>query len=359
MNRLFVLLLVLYAGELYSQPSTNPQKAREITLEAIEKTDAGEYEAALELLEEAEKLDPGKSLYPYEKAYVYYVQKEYDKAIRILEKLTKYKDTSDLVFQLLGNSYDLNGQSKKALSTYEKGLKHFPNSGKLYLELGILSLAKEAYHEAIDYWEQGVEVEPSFPSNYYWLSKIFSYTDERIWSVLYGEVFMNLERNTQRTEEMSEILMKIYREAIYVNSDTSVSADFTRVFAVPDGQEFEPPFAMAYSTAIMVSLPVKQLAQEEKLSIASLLNIRKNFLDLWYTQGYNKNYPNLLFDYQKTMKENLFLEAYTYWIFMRGDQEEFSAWYQENESLLDEFIKWFTDNPLKVDKKNYFSRTRN
>jgi len=67
------------------------QTIQEIALEkgrkAIELTDKGEYDKSLELLEQAQALDPENYNYPYEIAYNYYVQKKYKKAIKVISKL--------------------------------------------------------------------------------------------------------------------------------------------------------------------------------------------------------------------------------------------------------------------------------
>src|SRR5690349_18117026 len=66
------------------------------------------YDDAIRLLQEAEKLDPERIEYPYEIAYAYYAQQQYDKAVSQLMPLKTRPDAHARVFQLLGNSYDMN-----------------------------------------------------------------------------------------------------------------------------------------------------------------------------------------------------------------------------------------------------------
>ncbi len=55
---------------------SNVDKAQEKAGEAIKEEDAGgNMKDVVKLLEEAQKLDPGNSKYPYELGYAYYLQK--------------------------------------------------------------------------------------------------------------------------------------------------------------------------------------------------------------------------------------------------------------------------------------------
>lgn len=64
----------------------------------------------------------------------------------------------------------------------------------------------EDYDRAVSYYEKGVYVEPAYSSNYYRLAQLFLSSKDKFWGLIYGEIFMNLERNSQRTEEMSKWL---------------------------------------------------------------------------------------------------------------------------------------------------------
>ena len=351
---LIVCVMAFLSSSLFGQ--TKEEKAFEYGKEAIQLMDKGEFEKSIELLEKAQKLDPKRIDYPYEIAYAHYLQKDYQKSSKILKKLLSHENVTELHFQLLGNCYDNMKEPDKAIETYQKGLEKFPNSGRLYLEQGIVEYFRENYNEAITYWEKGVEVQPTFPSNYYWLGKIFSFTDERIWSVLYGEMFMNLERNSKRTVEMSQILFETYKKSINIESDSSGSVSFTKSMTMNVSKGFSIPFQMAYEMNMTFGLIANILGKDKEASLASLNGLRQSFVSTWFSQKKDKDYPNVLFDYQEKLKKKGYLEAYNYWLLMKGNEEEFTQWYAENEEKFNEFAEWFTENPLEVNKKAYFSR---
>src|SRR4030095_3920321 len=212
LRSILLILFFLIPSFLLAQP--DKEKAKEKVREAIKLMDGGKVDESLTLLEEAFKLDPHDITIPYEAAYAHTLKKDYKKSIEILERLKSHKDATDIFYQLLGNAYDYDKQEEKALSTYQDGLKRFPKSGRLYLEQGIVYLNKEDYNKALSMYEKGIEVAPHFPSNYYWASKIFCNSDNEVWGLIYGEIFMNLERNSRRTAEISKLLYDTYKQGI-------------------------------------------------------------------------------------------------------------------------------------------------
>lgn len=354
------IIILTYSLASYGQ--NEQEEALKLGYKAVEMIDNGKQLEAIDLLKQAKKLDPENIDYTYEIAYAYYTLKEYKKAIKILKKITQHKDATDLYYQLMGNAYDYLEKPDEALEVYKEGLDKFPNSGKLYLEQGIVEFYRENYSEAVNYWEKGVVAEPNFSSNYFWLGKVFSQTDERIWAVLYGEIFMNIERNSKRTVEMSNILFNTYNNSIYTESNTSGGVSFSKDAMQIDASSFDPskglkfPFPMIYELTMLMGLDIESLNEEENISLKSINDLRHSFINNWFEQEKEKEYPNLLFNFHKDLKDKGFLEPYTYWLLMKGKEDEFSTWANNNEEIFDQFVEWFTNNPLEINKDNFFSR---
>ncbi len=137
------------------------------TKEAIKLEDADKTDEAIALLEEAVKLAPDNYNCMYELAYGYSIKPDYPKAIEVCEKLLDFKDVTGQAYQLLGNCYDLMGNTAKAISTYDAGLKKFANAGYLYLEKGVVLMKLKEYNKALAVFENGIKVAPKHASNYY------------------------------------------------------------------------------------------------------------------------------------------------------------------------------------------------
>ena len=350
----FGLLLFIIIGQfVYGQ--TDKEKALDKAQEAINLMDNGKVDKSIKLLEEAQKLDPDRFDYPYELAYAHYLKEDYKGVIKILEKNIDHKNVSERLFQLLGNSYDVLGKTDKAFEAYDAGLKKFPNSGMIYLEKGNVYWGKKEYGNALPFYEKGIEVDPRFSSNYYRATLIYCGSTEEVWGMIYGEIFMNLERNSKRTSEISKLLFDTYNSEIKFTSDTSFSVSFSKNASInindlKDPGKIKLPFGVGvYEPTLMMSM-----LNEKSIDINSLDRIRKNFIENYFKNGYDKKYPNVLFDYQNKVLQAGHLEAYNHWILMKGDEDTFGIWHSSNTEKWDNFVKWFTDNGLEIDNSNRF-----
>lgn len=346
-----LLLLLLTVGQIaYGQ--SNKEKALSKGQEAIKLMDNGKIDESIKLLEEAQKLDPDRFDYPYELAYAHYLKEDYKGVIKILEKNIDHKDVSEHLFQLLGNSYDVLGKSDKAFEIYDAGLKKFPNSGMIYLEKGNVYWIKKEYGKALPFYEKGIEVDPKFPSNYYRVTRIYCASTEEVLGMIYGEIFMNLERNSKRTAEISKLLYDTYKSEIKINNDSS-SIDFCEVIMnaedIIDKEKIKFPFCMVFGHALIMAI-----IGVENIDINSLDKIRTRFVENYFKLGHNKTHPNVLIDYQEKLNKAGHSEAYNHWILMKGDEDGFDKWRAANKDKWDSFVKWFSDNKIQIDDNHKF-----
>ncbi len=350
-NLLALTIIILSVDHVSGQ--SDKEKAFTKGQEAIDLMDKGKIDESIKLLEESAKLDPDNLDYPYEIAYAHYMAKNYQKSIDILADLMERKGANDRVFQLLGNSYDNIGLKEKAIETYEAGLIKFQNSGKLHLELGGMYLQVKNYDKAIYYYEKGIEVEPAYPSNYYRVAKLFLDSDEEVWGMIYGELFMNLERNSPRNTEISKLLYDTYKREINFTSDTSFTVSFSKnAVVMMNSKKIELPFGVGIYEPTLIM----EMLNEKSIDINSLDRIRTGFVKNYFMNKGDKKYPNILFDYQnKIFKEGHF-EAYNHWVLMHGDEEAFGHWKESNQEKWEKFVEWFNPNGLKIDDKNKFYR---
>ena len=346
------LLLLITTGQVLYGQTSNEEKALAKGREAIQLMDNGEIDESIKLLREAQKLDPVRIDYPYELAFAHYLKEDYKETIKILKKIVGRKDAIERIFQLLGNSYDMVGKSKKAFKIYDAGLKKFPKSGMMYLEKGNVHWNKKEYDKALPCYEKGIEVDPKFSSNYYRATKIYCNSTEEVWGMIYGEIFINIERNTNRTAEISKLLYDTYKSEIKFINNTSRSVSFAsfNVNNLTDQSKMKLPFGVGvYEPTLMFSI-----VGVNTINIETLNSIRSAFIDNYFKNGHDKTYPNVLFNYQKQVKDAGHIEAYNHWILMKGDEDEFEKWYSENEEKWNKFVQWFTDNGLKIDEQNKF-----
>ena len=305
--------------------------------------DEGQIDASIALLREGEQLDPKNYLFPYEIAYAHFLKQEYKKAIKILNKIKKYKPTSSQVFQMSGNCYSYLGEPDKAIKEYNSGLKHFPNAGNLYLERGNIYLHQEIYDEVVKDYRKGIEVDPEFSSNYFRLAKLFLDSNDKLSGIIYGEIFMNLERSSARTQEMSELLFITYQSSVIFREE-ELEIDFCDIMLDEsdflENDEIKMPFCASFGNNFILAV-----IDEEQIDLTSLARIRKKFLQNHFKKDYLE-YPNVLFEYQKVLLDNNLFDAYNHYLFQVGAHDEYEVWLEANEEEYERFTKRFTKREL-------------
>jgi tetratricopeptide (TPR) repeat protein len=352
---LWLVLIMISVQNIYSQ--TNVELATEKKSKAIELMDSGSPDESIVLLEEAKKLDPDTYIYDYEIGYAYTLKEDYLRALEVYKKVIKYKDATDQCYQMLGNVYDYNGDPENAIKAYDKGLKKFPNSGRLYLEKGTVYLIQKKYNEALSFYEQGIKIDPAFPSNYYRAAKLLCDSDEEVWGMIYGEIFINLEPGTKRTEEISKLLYDTYKSQIEFTSDTSFTVSFSKYATINlGGKDDYEKIRLPYGVGVYEPVLMLSIIGEDKIDLSSLDRIREKFVSNYFEKKCNIEYPNILFDYHKTILETGYFSAYNYWLLSSGNPEAFKLWKAGNEDLWNSFAYWFDNYKLSPGPEKRFSR---
>lgn len=357
---LSLIYLVIFSCDTHAQ--SLQELAREKGKLAVELTDKGEYLKSIELLEQAQELDPENYIYPYEIAYTYYVQKNYKKAIKVISKLITYRGINEDVFVLWGNSYDNLNKQKKAMEIYVQGLVKFPYSGKLYTEIGIAQLRSKKIQAALESFEKGIELNPTAPSNYYWASRVFAGSVNSGWSLIYGEIFMNLEAGSKRTTEMSEMMNEIVAKRIKILNDSMVDVDlFDKEEALnemmknysSDTSNRSLSFPLIYEIMVMDAF-----RKETTINEKSFMRMRTKMVNMYFKNQYDKKYPNALINYQKKIIDAGFWEEYNTFIILQSNKEKFELWLEQNKTRWDEFVDWFNVNRLNLNLGNRFYRNQ-
>lgn len=348
MNHLTTLALLLFLSHtLSSQTEAAKERARALGTEAIELMDNVEFEPSRAKLLEAKALDPSSYVYDYEIGYSYYLQEDYKPAIKALKKTAKRPDAGKEVFQLIGNAYDYLENKKKANKAYQEGIERFPNSAVFHVELGIMEQLAGNWDEAGNYWEAGIRVDPNYPSNYYHLSRLFARTDKHLWTALYGETFMNLERGSARTAEISELLLTVYQTAIELGEDTA-SVHFIKdhQWSLSAIQESQFPSSLLFG--INMTLATVSIKGEKEINVQTFPTLRAAFLEAWDGQELETK-PNYLFDWLREIKDAGHFEAYNAWLVSEGDKVGFEFWMSSYPESWTGFVDWFNENQLEIE----------
>lgn len=259
---------------------------------------SGDFDNAVIVLTRALQQDKNSLELQKDLVMSYYLKRDYAKALEGVKALVDRDDADVVVYQLAGNVYKALEEPKECEKVYKKGLKKFPKSGPLYSEYGELLWATKDY-SAINQWEKGIQLDPSYSGNYYNAALYYFYTKDKVWSLIYGEIFINMESLSQRGIAMKQQLLKGYKE---------------KLFAEADLMKGEEKNKSEFARAFLQTMSKQSSVANKGITTETLTMIRSRFILDWYQSNAGK-FPLRLFDYQQQLlKEGLF-DAYNQWLF--------------------------------------------
>jgi tetratricopeptide (TPR) repeat protein len=314
MKKFFFLLFSAFAFvNSFAQEATSQETARNFMR-------SGDWDNAIlvlnrALLADAKNLDLQKDL-----AMAYYYKRDYARALETVKPLLDRDDADVAVYQIGGNVYKALEEVKEADKLYKKGLKKFPNSGPLYSEYGELLWAKKDF-DAIKQWEKGIEAAPSFAGNYYNAALYYYYTKDKVWTLIYGEIFVNMEYLTERATEMKKLLLQAYKEKLYNKIDNDKD------------QAKSSPFA----NAVLETFYKQASLVNKGINTETLNMVRTRFILDWYKNHASK-FPFKLFEYQQQLIREGMFEAYNQWLF--GTVENLPAFDQWTKTNAEAYTKF-------------------
>lgn len=291
---------------------------------------SGDFDNAILVLQKAAQQKPDDLEIQKELTYTHFRAGNFKDAAPLALALSAREDADVQAYQIAGNVFKGVGDPKECDKLYKKALKKYPNSGVLYFEYGEIMLTQQQRNEAIKLWEQGIEVDPSYPGNYYHAGKFYYYTGTNpALTLLYGEIFVNMESYTVRTAEIKNMLLDAYKK-FYL-------------------QKPEPAQGKKKGTAGFQQSVADLLAQQAELASMgvtpeSLTMIRTQFILSWFESKSSK-YPYKLFDHlQYLLREGLF-EAYNQWLF-------------GPVANMQKYQQWANANAKKQSDFNYYQKNR-
>ena len=354
MKRIFIIIVFLGAiVEIYSQNDNLDV----LVDSAIVRMDDGHFEESKSLLEYVISKDPNHYAANYELAYLYTLMKQYDKSLAILKNIESSKEVKDIYYQLLGTVYDYKGMEDVAIEKYKEGLKKFPNSGRLYVELGMMYHKSNEIMTALETYEKGILVDPMFPSNYFYAGLVLLGSSDPVWGLMYGEIFMNLEPYTERAKTMSKYLFDTIKSNVSL-TDTAFVANFTSQNSLifnENTKSLEMPFPFLYQTCFNAG---GKQALEEGLDTLELYTLGK-IHEYQIEHGkafYNTNSNNPLFIHLLKIQQAGYMEDYCMLLYKGGSPADYTGWMIMNKDHYLEFIKWQKENRLQLSPDNCFSR---
>lgn len=298
---------------------------------------SGDWTNAVLVLNKALAKAPNNLSIQKDLALTYYYQRDFAKAKETIKPLIDREDADVQVFQVAGNIFKAIQESKDCEKMYKKALKKFPESGALYAEYGELLWLMSEQAASIVQWEAGIKADPAYAGNYYFASRYYFFTTDKVWALVYGEIFINMESYSSRTAEIKNLLLDSYKK--FFSDDPKLKPSKTK-------NEFSEAF-----TTVMKQ---NSVVVNSGITTESLTMLRTRFILDWNKQ-YAAKFPFKLFDHQTQLLQEGMFEAYNHWIFeAAGDLAKYESWTKLNADQYNDFTKFQKSKLFKVPAGQYY-----
>jgi tetratricopeptide (TPR) repeat protein len=335
--RYYFLFFVLSLGM-----SVKAQSTKEMLETGNSFMQSGDFTNAIAVLNKAYLQDGSNVEVVKSLSFCYYLNKDYAKALSIIEPMIDGNSGDDACYQIAGNIYTGLAQNKDAEKLYKKAIKKFPDSGPLYSDYGIFlgSLARE--NESIKIWERGIQADPSYPGNYYYACKYY-YPIDMTWALLYGEIFVDMESLTRRTPEIKAMLMDGYKKLF---SDDANLRPLT-------GKKNEG--VNEFENAVRAAWRANAGTVTGNVNEESLTMMRSRFILDWFNGPNGAKFPNHLFEYQRQLMQQGMFTAYNQWIFgFAQDEKTYNEWVKDHSDEFNTFNNFQRGRVFKIPKGQYY-----
>ena len=279
---------------------------------------SGDFDNAIIVLTRALQQDSRNLELQKDLVMSYYLKRDYVKALEGVKALIARDDADEVTYQIAGNVYKALEEAKDCEKMYKQALKKFPKSGPLRSEYGELLWSSQDY-SAIDQWEEGIKSDPGYSGNYYNAALYYFFTKDKVWSLIYAEIFINMESLGERGAALKQMLFQGYKEKLFADADL-----------MKDQEKNKSEFAKAF----LQSISKKSSLANKGINTEVLTMIRTRFILDWYENNAAR-YPFRLFDYQRQLLQEGLFDAYNQWLF--GASENLAVYDNWTKTHADEY----------------------
>ena len=324
----FVTILISYVGVCQDSPGK--------TAKAYIRQ--GDYNNAILVLNRALLVDPENIEYKKDLAFAYYLHRDFTKARDAIKPVVESGGADIQSYQILGMVLRATDETRDAERMYKAGLRKFPESGVLFNDYGELLWAKGDFGEAGKFWLRGIQRDRNYSGNYYNAARYYFLSQDKVWGLIYGEIFLNLESYSQRVPEIKGMLVEGYKKLF---SETDLAKN----------QDTKNEFVRAY---IDIS---KQHSYVINAGITpdALSALRTRFVLSWYDK--KADMPFRLFDYHRQLARMGMFDAYNQWIFgAASNLPAFQQWTATHSEEYTKFVNFQRSRVFKVPEEQQYNR---
>lgn len=335
MKKIFLFIVAFCAAQI-----VHAQTVESIRKQATTAAQQQDFRGAIQILEDGLQQFPDNIDLLKDEAYIAYISRDYDKAVKLSKTITDRDDADVQSYQILGLTYKAIADYKSADKMYRSALKKFSNSGVLYSEYGDMYTQYGNKRDAATQWEKGISVDPNYSGNYYYASKFYADNNNIFWSSIYGEIFVNIETLTKRTTEIKSILLSNYKTLLGNKTGLEKLKE--------SGNDFEK--------AVATSMLGAMETENGDITPEMITAFRARFLLNW-SNSYANNYPYKLFDYHLQLMRDGMFDAYNQWLFGQTiNKAKYDNWVFTHDEEMQSFTQFQRNMLFKMPAEQYYGR---
>ncbi|MBK9568548.1 MAG: hypothetical protein IPO53_00545 [Chitinophagaceae bacterium] len=173
-------------------------------------------------------------------------------------------------------------------------------------------------------------MDPAYSGNYYNAALFYFYAKDKVWGLLYGEIFVNMESLGERGASMKQLLLQGYKEKLFADAD------------LMKGEEKNKS---AFAKSFLEGMSRQSSLANKGITTEILTMIRTRFILDWYTNNATK-FPFRLFDFQRQLLTEGMFDAYNQWLF--GPSENLAAYENWTKTHPEEYNGFSTFQKSRV-----------
>ncbi|HEY8560774.1 MAG TPA: tetratricopeptide repeat protein [Pyrinomonadaceae bacterium] len=336
------------AAQKISKPTLTASEAtaaqKSVIQEGIALHDSKKYGEAAKKYREVLQENPDCTFAMYELALTYYANLDYQNALEVAFKGTKYKSKElSLFYGIIANVWDDKGQSDEAIKLYQDGIKMLRDEkdsdehlSSLYFNLGVTYTRLKKYSEAREALKKAVEYNFGYASPSYVLAEIFSGTKYKVPGLLAAARLISLETNTPRAARSVKIFLDALNSAQKDEKTGNINI-FMDINAPKDEGDFAM-YDLLLGTLTAVKTDEDKNKTDEEIfagavdTLIAMLSEDKKISKTFVGKTY--------IPFMAEMKKQGFSKIFAYLVLQKNGNKAAEKWLVENERKTLDFFSW-------------------
>jgi tetratricopeptide (TPR) repeat protein len=327
---LFFLLAIVGKTTL----AQNNEDANSLIKEGVQLSNQAKYAEAIDKYNQALKIDPANVYADYQLAYSLFALNKGKEAIPYIEKVIKANTALNAgAYDLLGNIYDKDNETEKAIEAYKEGIKIKPDYQRLYYNLGLVYFRVKQYAEAEKYAIEAIKLDSKHASSQRMYALVTFHQNKRVPALLGLCSFILLEPNTQRSAEAYNNIQHILQGGVLkeTNGNTTIPVS--------------PTEAKETASLNMVITKTVLSGQTKKLTGIDLLEFELKNIFISAGQLSEKKTDKSFFDkffvdYFYKLAQSANMPAFTRLVSSSASKEEYAKWAGNHNKEVVDLDSW-------------------